>query len=167
MTAERTRPPLAALLASNGALLAITAWVGSLWAVGFLAVPVLFYAQPDKMLAGMLAGHMFALVSWTGIACAAYLLTWLVAQLRGRVWREPLFLIVSAMLLLVLIGEFGLQPQMAALKALAQPHDVMHSAYAGRFELLHRIATALYIVKSLLGVALVVRGKTLLIFRGA
>ena len=155
------------MLASNGALLAITAWVGALWGVGFLAVPVLFHAQPDKMLAGMLAGHMFTLVSYVGMACAGYLLAYVAARLGERSVREPLFFIVSTMLLLVLISEFGLQPQMAALKALAQPYDVMHSAYAERFDILHKIATALYVAKSLLGAALVVRGKTLLIFRGA
>jgi hypothetical protein len=165
MTADRP-PSISARLAGNGALLAITAWVGALWSVGFLAVPVLFYAQPDRMLAGMLAGHMFTLVAYTGMACGGYLLVYLAARFRGQAMREPLFLIASAMLLLVFVGEFWLQPQMAALKALAHPDDVMLTVYAGRFDALHKIATALYLAKSLLGAALVVRGKSLLIFRG-
>jgi hypothetical protein len=41
------------------ASLSLTAWVGSLWAIGYLAVPILFHAQPDRQLAGMLAGQMF------------------------------------------------------------------------------------------------------------
>ncbi|HTN95328.1 MAG TPA: DUF4149 domain-containing protein, partial [Gallionella sp.] len=50
------------------AVLLTTAWVGGLWAVGYLAVPVLFYAQPDRQLAGMLAGKMFSLVAYLGMA---------------------------------------------------------------------------------------------------
>ena len=49
------------------ATLLITAWVGGLWAIGYLAVPVLFYAQPDRQLAGMLAGQMFTLIIQCGI----------------------------------------------------------------------------------------------------
>ncbi|MEO8342514.1 MAG: DUF4149 domain-containing protein, partial [Gallionella sp.] len=49
-------------LSHHLATLFTTAWVGGLWAIGYLAVPVLFYAQPDRQLAGLLAGQMFALV---------------------------------------------------------------------------------------------------------
>jgi len=34
---------------------AITLWVGGLWAVGYLAAPMLFYNLSDRMLAGMVA----------------------------------------------------------------------------------------------------------------
>ncbi len=156
-----------AALPGGIALLSITLWVGSLWAIGFLAVPVLFYAQPDKMLAGMLAGHMFTLVSYVGIVCAGYLLAYCRVRFGSGMLREPLFLIAAAMLLLVLASEFGLQPQMAALKAQALPNDVMHSPYAARFDLLHRVASSLYVVKSLLGVALVLKGRALFIFRAS
>jgi hypothetical protein len=159
--------PLRDTLAGGIGHLAITLWVGSLWGVGFLAVPVLFEAQPDKMLAGMLAGKMFTLVAYLGIACALYLLAWFGARSGRRATRDPLFLIVAAMLVLVLVSQFGLQPQMATLKALAHPQDVMQSIYASRFDRLHHIATALYVAKSLLGVALVLKSKTGLIFSAA
>lgn len=167
MMADNKTPSLTARVADGAAALATTLWVGSMWGIGFLAVPVLFQAQPDKMLAGMLAGKMFTLVAYTSIACAAYLLAYIASRAAGRTLRLPAFWIVAAMLLLTLIGEFALQPQMAALKALALPNDVMHSAYAARFDLLHKIATALYIAKSLFGAALVLKGRTLLIFRAA
>lgn len=167
MMADAARPTVPARLAGNAALLAVTAWVGSLWGVGFLAVPVLFYAQPDKMLAGMLAGHMFALVAYTGIVCGSYLLAYLLARFRRQAVRQPLFLVVLAMLLLVLVSQFVLQPEMAALKAQAWPQDVTQSPYAARFDALHHIASSLYVAKSLLGLALVILSKTLLIFRHA
>ena len=58
------------------------------------------------------------------------------------------------MLLLVLIGQFGIQPAMAELKAQALPLDVMHSAQAGQFKALHGVASILYLVQSVLGLLL-------------
>ncbi|HLD08511.1 MAG TPA: DUF4149 domain-containing protein, partial [Methylophilaceae bacterium] len=57
------------------ALIVITLWVGALWAIGYLAAPVLFYAlQEDRQMAGILAGKMFTLVAYIGIGSAFYLL---------------------------------------------------------------------------------------------
>ena len=56
------------------AQIAITLWVGGMWAIGYLAAPVLFDALPDdRMLAGILAGKMFAWVAYIGMACGIYL----------------------------------------------------------------------------------------------
>ncbi len=140
-------------------LLVITLWVGTLWGVGFLAVPVLFGNLPDKMLAGMLAGKMFTLVAYMGIGSACYFLVSQIAISGKQVFRQLPFLIVSFMLLLTLAGEFVLQPEMAALKAQALPADVMHSPYSGRFDQLHRIATGLYLAECLLGIFLVLKAK--------
>jgi hypothetical protein len=167
MKADVVTTSLKARLADGAALLCMTLWVGSLWGVGFLAVPVLFQAQPDKMLAGMLAGQMFTLVAYLGIACASYLLSHMAVRFGGKAPRQPAFLLAAAMLLLVLVSQFGIQPEMAALKAQALPDDVMHSAYAARFDTLHHVASGLYVAKALLGAALVICSKTLLIFRPA
>ncbi len=134
-------------------------WAGSLWSIGFLAVPVLFGNLPDKILAGMLAGKMFTLVSYVGIGSACYLLICQMAVSRKAVFRQPSFLIVSFMLLLTLVGEFILQPEMAALKTQALPADVMHSPFSARFGLLHQIATGLYLTECLLGIFLVYKAK--------
>ncbi len=141
------------------ASLAITLWVGSLWSVGFLAVPVLFQTLPDKMLAGMLAGKMFTLVAWVGLASGCYVLLQQAVESGRQVVRQPVFLVTGSMLVLSAVGEFGLQPEMATLKALALPADVMHSAFAARFQTLHHVATALYVTQSLLGIALVLKAK--------
>ena len=74
-------------------LFAITLWVGGLWAIGYMAAPVLFASLGDRQLAGMVAGKLFALIGWVGLACAAWLLVFLVSRWGGRVVRSALFTI--------------------------------------------------------------------------
>ena len=146
-------------LSHHLASLLTTAWVGGLWAVGYLAVPVLFYAQPDKRLAGMLAGHMFSLVGYLGMVCGIYLLAYRYATSGRTALRRPLFWIVAAMLLLTLAIQCGFQPVMNDLKQQALPLDVMHSAFAERFSMLHHLSSAIYTIESLLGAVLVMKSR--------
>jgi hypothetical protein len=141
----------------NLASLLTTAWVGSLWAVGYLAVPVLFYAQPDRQLAGMLAGQMFTLVGYLGMVCGLYLLFQRIYMSGRASFREALFRIVAVMLLITLVLQFGIQPVMTNLKLEALPLDVMHSTFAEQFKMLHGVSSIFYLVQSLLGVFLVIK----------
>lgn len=143
------------------ALLAVTAWTGGLWGVGYLSVPVLFRSLPDRMLAGELAGRMFTLVAFLGVACAVYLLAYRLVLSGKAALRQPAFLIVAVMLLLTLAVQCGIQPAMADIKAQVFPADVTRSVLAGRFGLLHGIASLCYLAQSLLGAVLVVRSRTL------
>ena len=138
-------------------MLLTTAWVGSLWAVGYLAVPVLFYAQPDRQLAGMLAGQMFALTAYLGMLCGTYLLLHRVSLIGRSVLRNKLFWIVAAMLLISLLLQFGFQPVMNSLKQQALPLDVMHSAFADRFRIMHGLSSIAYLMQSLLGIFLIIK----------
>ena len=144
-------------LAHHTASLAITAWVGGLWAIGYLAVPTLFHAQPDKQLAGMLAGQMFEALGYVGIVCGAYLLLQHLFMSGKAVLREPAFMIIVAMLAISLLIQFGIQPVMADLKAQALPLDVMQSVYSDRFKMWHGVSSILYLLESLLGAVLVIR----------
>lgn len=146
-------------LSDHLATLAITAWVGGLWAIGYLAVPVLFRAQPDKQLAGMLAGDMFTGLGYLGILCGVYLLLQRVSVSGRAALRQPLFRVVAAMLLITLAIQFGIQPVMAGLKAQALPLDVMHSAFADRFRMLHGVSSIAYLIESLLGIYLVIKSS--------
>lgn len=139
------------------ATLLITAWVGGLWATGYLAVPVLFNAQPDKQLAGMLAGQMFALMGYFGMVCGAYILIQRIVIFGQAALRQNLFWIVALMLLLTLTIQFGIQPVMTELKLQASPLDVMHSAFAEQFKILHGVSSIAYLIQSLLGVFLVIK----------
>jgi len=142
-------------LAESLYTLAITLWVGGLWVIGFIAAPSLFASLKDRVLAGELAGNLFGLIAWVGIACATYLLAYLSVR-RGRmVFRSGVFWLVLAMLAQALVGHFGIQPVLAEFKAEAWPHSVMESAVKSRFVAWHGFAGGLYALQSLLGAALV------------
>jgi len=134
----------------------LTLWVGSLWSIGYLAVPILFQAQPDKQLAGMLAGEMFRVQSLAGIVCGLYLLGRRGLRAGKVAMRQPFFLTIALMLTLTLLITFGIQPLLAQLKAQALPLEVMQSALANKFALWHGISSILYLLESLLGALAVV-----------
>jgi hypothetical protein len=127
----------------------------SVWAIGYLAAPVLFYALDDKQVSGMLAGKMFTLVAYVGIASGVYLLIQRLARNGMLALKQLFFWVVFLMLLLALISHFGIQPIIAQLKAKALPADVMSSVFASRFKTWHGVASIAYLVQSLLGVVLV------------
>lgn len=140
--------------------LCVTVWVGGLLAIGYLVAPVLFARLADRTLAGELAGALFGAIAWVGMVCACYLLIYLLALKGWRAFRSLVFWLVLAMLGLTLAGHFGIQPILAQLKADALPRQVMESAMRDRFATWHGISSALYLVQSLLGVALVlVQGR--------
>lgn len=144
-----TKPNRQVLWAALESLL-VTLWVGSLWAVGFIAAPILFNVLDDRALAGTLAGQMFTAVAWLGIVAGpAFLLGNLVVEKAPVRWRV---LVVSGMLVLVMIGHFVLQPMIAELRAAGIPEG---SSAAVEFGRLHGIASILYVLTSLLGLVLV------------
>ncbi len=141
------------------ALLIATAWVGGLWAIGYLAAPALFYNLGDRQLAGMLAGKMFTWMAYFGIFSAFYLLTHRVMRVGAPVLKQGFFWVVMAMLLLTLAGQFGIQPILAHLKAQAGAVDVMQSVFADRFRAWHGVASIGYLIESLLGAVLVLKAR--------
>lgn len=139
------------------ALIVVTLWVGALWAVGGIAAPTLFYHLVDKQLAGSLAGQMFVLVAYIGMACGLYLLAHRLAKFGTQALKQGFFWATFFMLLLVIAGHFGIAPVIAQLKEQALPSDVMNSVFADRFETWHGIASAAYAIQSLLGFVLVLK----------
>lgn len=137
-------------------LLAITLWVGGLWAIGYLVAPVLFSTLADRQTAGMVAGKLFALIGWVGLGSATYLILFLAVRRGGGSFRSAAFWLVLLMALLTAVSQFGIQPLMAQLKADALPREVMESVSRDRFAAWHGFSSILYLVQSLLGVWLVV-----------
>ena len=142
--------------------IAISLWVGGMCAIGYLAAPVMFHELTDHTLAGNLAGAMFTLVAYVGLACGGYLLLYLLLRRGWRAIKLGVFWIVLSMLALTVAGHFGIQPIIAQLKADALPRQVMESALRDRFAAWHGVSSGLYLLQSLLGLWLVVwqeRGK--------
>ncbi|MHB9117982.1 MAG: DUF4149 domain-containing protein [Burkholderiales bacterium] len=136
------------------ALIAATLWVGGLWAIGYLAVPLLFSHLGDKQLAGMMAGRLFSALGYVGLISGIYLLLLRFARCGGSAVKQAFFWVLVTMLALTLAQLFGIQPLMNALKAQALPLDVMHSVFRDRFAAWHGISSIAYLLQSLLGLAL-------------
>ena len=128
----------------------ITLWVGALWTVGFVVAPVLF-SELDRSTAGTLAGILFHYLNFAGLVIGSGLL------LRNRFTTQATLpaLILAFMLLLILINEFGIAPEIAALR---ETGFAAGTEAAKRFGLLHGSASVLYLINALFGLALAVVG---------
>lgn len=134
----------------------LTVWVGSLLAIGYLAVPILFNGLADRQLAGELAGQMFRIVHIIGLVSALILLllSYIIdSNLFLRQWRHYLLM---AMIVCILIAIFVLQPQMATIKG--QPGWYEMTALKQRFGMLHGVSSLLYLLTSIMGVILIMMG---------
>lgn len=148
----------AAAFVPSARILLITVWAGSIWTIGYQVTPVLFATLSDRALAGTIAGSMFRVGAYVSLACAALLLALLWID---RTWsaRRPALRLVAAMLACVLIGYFGLQPAMAALREAAGPSGIMDGATRMQFGILHGVSSLIYLVQSLLAAVLVLKAR--------
>ena len=146
-------------LADNIALIAVTLWVGGMWAIGYIAAPTLFSTLADRSLAGMLAGKLFTLIAYVGMVSGSYLLLHRLMNAGISAFKQSVFWLVLIMLLLTIAGHFGIQPIMDSLKAQAMPREVMESAFRSRFATWHGIASIVYLVESVLGLLLIVQQR--------
>ena len=133
----------------------LTLWIGGLWAIGYLAAPMLFATLGDRQLAGLVAGKMFAVVAWIGLVAGAYLIVFQIARYRGQFFKRAAFWIVLVMAGMAALQLFGIQPLMAQLKLEALPREVMESVLRDRFATWHGISSVLYLMQSLLGLGLI------------
>ncbi|MFZ5557425.1 MAG: DUF4149 domain-containing protein [Pseudomonadota bacterium] len=144
-----------AALSRFAAHLALTLWVGGLWIVGFVATPALFATLDDRALAGTVAGRLFTTIGHLGFACGAVLLAVRCRETGSRFWRDRMAWVVILMLALVAVGHFGLQPMVAELRDAGYAAAPTGSAERAAFGAWHGAASAVYLLVSLLGLALV------------
>lgn len=128
----------------------LTLWVGGMWAIGYIVAPILFNVLDDRQLAGMIAGHTFTAMSYVGLVCGSLLL---IGGSYSRGWKQWRHSVLLLMLVVVCVGQFVLQPMMAELKASGL---VEGSAAAATFGKLHGVASILFLINSLSGLALVI-----------
>ncbi len=130
----------------------LTFWVGGLWAVGFVVAPLLFAELDDRALAGTLAGAIFRVMSYAGLACGGCLLAihWLLrGERRFLAWQTS---VIAAMLVLTVFGEFVLAPRIAELRAAGLTESA-------RFAQAHGLASGVFLVNCVLGLVLVSTGR--------
>lgn len=136
----------------TGERLLLTLWVGSLWAIGYLAVPIAF-ANLDTSIAGDYAGKLFFAVNILGIAAAVILLIsrlFIFGFKRFHLyWRSWMLLLMLALSLAFIAY---LQPEMHAIKQLEWQTDTL---LAERFGNLHKLSENLYLLLSLFGLMMV------------
>lgn len=132
-------------------------WIGGMWAIGYVAAPVLFASLEDKQLAGNLAGRLFELGAWIGLAAASYLLLYRLIRDGGSALKTLFFWVVALMLVLTAASHFGIAPIMQSLKDQAMPLAVMQSVFADRFARWHGVSSIVYLIQSALGLLLVWR----------
>lgn len=142
-------------LADASFLIVLALWAGALWIVGYLAVPILFQTLGDRVLAGQVAGRMFAVSGWLGLACGLYLAGFMLVRQGGRALKGRNFWLCLSMVAITAASLFGIQPLMAQLKLEAMPKDVMESLLRDRFVAWHGASSILYLIQSLLALMLV------------
>ncbi|HKB82865.1 MAG TPA: DUF4149 domain-containing protein [Burkholderiales bacterium] len=137
--------------------IAVTLWVGGLWATGLIVAPLLFHTLTDRSQAGMLAGQFFATITYIGLGCGAYLLLFRLARFGGQALSQLLFWSVLLMMALAMAGQFGVQPIMASLRQQALPSEVMQSIFRDRFAAWHGVSSVLYLIECILGLVVVLQ----------
>jgi uncharacterized membrane protein len=107
-------------------------WWGSLTAVGFGVVPMLFANLPTPAMAGAMAAKLFSALTWVTVLCGLILLVTLKrnkpVDLSNR-GQATLFFIVGGMLL-ALLSEFAVAPRIVARENLRLWHSVGTLMYA-------------------------------------
>ena len=106
-------------------------WAGSLWSVGLWVTPILFAVESDHRLAGVLAGRIFSIETYVGLAVAVFALV-----LPGRtkfVWGY-----LAAGLLAV--NEWALRPVMVVARAHGSAVGLTFGAWHGVWAVIYLAA---------------------------
>lgn len=112
----------------------VVLWVGSLWSLALWVAPTLFFAQPDRHLAGLLAARLFAVETYLGMAVAAL---GLAVPGRGRPWA------VYVAVALLAINEW-------VLKRLMEQAHAQGAALGLSFGAWHGVSAVAYLIGCLL-----------------
>jgi Domain of unknown function (DUF4149) len=110
-------------------------WWGSLTALGFVIVPLLFTHLPSPAAAGQMAAKLFTAQTWLSIVCAMFLL--LIYNQKEAVDQDirgqaAIKFVVTGLLLAVLV-EFGLSPRIVSARV-----------DGSNLKLLHGLGSAMY-----------------------
>jgi hypothetical protein len=116
-------------------VLAAALWWGSLTAVGFLVVPMLFANLASPAQAGQMAAKLFSAQTWVGVASAMVLLMVASAAEEGSKmdWAHGALVYVLLGMLLALLQEFGVAPRIVQRQNLTLWHSAGTAMYAAQW----------------------------------
>lgn len=135
-----------------GERLFLTFWVGSLWAIGYIAVPMAF-ATFDTELAGDYAASLFVAVHVIGLLNGVMLIGAKLFSDRLLAIRSWRFWILVVMFVISLFFILFLHPEMTTIKVVEDWR--LDSLMLDRFDTLHLLGQNLYLMLSILGLLLV------------
>ena len=107
-------------------------WWGSLSAIGFMAVPMLFANLPQVAMAGFMAAKLFAAQTWVSIACCLVLLVLAKDKQSNTLhaWAKAVIGFVIGGMLLALLLQYGVSPKIVARENLKLWHSLGTLMYA-------------------------------------
>lgn len=146
-TPSRTEPWLERFLEQLPLWLA-TLWWGSMSAVGFWVVPLLFAHLPSPAMAGTMAAKLFTAQTWVALICGLLLLL-ISGRKKSKAQdnhaQAAIVFIVLGMLL-ALLSEFAVAPRIVSRENLALWHAVGSVMYLAHWVcaglVLHKISRA-------------------------
>jgi hypothetical protein len=113
------------------ALYAAAFWWGSLTAIGFVAVPLLFAHMLTPGVAGTMAARLFSAQTWIALGCGLLLIV--ISRGRGSEakidWADGALMFIAAGMLLALLAEFAVAPRILARQDLALWHSIGSGMY--------------------------------------
>lgn len=106
-------------------------WWGSLSAIGFVAVPLLFAHLPTPAMAGNMAAKLFAAQTYISIAACACLLGCSKRKHaeKPEPWAQAAMVFIILGLLLALLVQYGVAPRIVARENLRLWHGVGSGMY--------------------------------------
>ena len=112
-------------------MFAAALWWGSLTAVGFMVVPMLFANLPSPAMAGNMAARLFTAQTWVSTVCALLLLLLSRSKQTGGLadWAPTALVFIAGGLLLALLSEFAIAPRIVARENLKLWHSIGSSMY--------------------------------------
>jgi uncharacterized membrane protein len=141
-------------------LLSLVVWIGGLIFFSFVLAPTVFAVLPTRQLAGSVVSRSLGIMHWMAITCGVvFAITSMIDSRIVNGVAEPFAarnLIVYAMIILTLVGMFGIASRMLALREQMNPIDAVPHDDARRVEFnrLHHWSTRIEGSVLVLGLAL-------------
>jgi hypothetical protein len=137
--------------------LSLIVWIGGIVFLSFVEAPTAFSVLPSRHMAGTVVGQTLGILHWMGLFSGVIFLgsSMLLTSLTTGS-AQPFaarHLLVSAMLLLTLISQFGVSPRMTALRAQFGDIDTVPADNPARvqFDALHHWSVRLEVGVLVLG----------------